>query len=636
MIQELREYSQSLIFKLLLGFICVTFAISFGVGSFFGDQKEVLAIVNSEEVLMREYNELYTQQVENFRRNFGENADQFIQQFNLRQQVLEQLINRTLVLQEAENLKMLISDKELAEYIQSQSFFQHRGRFDYQVYQDFLRQNRMSIPEYESVIRQDLLYQKYQNMMTLGLSVSEEQIEQYIAREINTIEVNYIYFDPIAFQSQVNYTTEELQEDFQKNISQYQHPRKFKIQYFTLSLEDLKNVDQIRERAVQRYYEKNIDAYTLSPEVKARHVLVRLSPEATEVEKLEKQQKIQEALSKLKEGVAFEQVVQDYSEEEGTKADGGDLGWFKQGEMVAAFENVAFEMSAGEISDVVTSPFGLHIIQVDEKKEESIQSLEEVQASIIALLSEQRAEKKLALEYDRLQEQMEQTNNLLQVASTFGKEVQSTDWFDVSSTLSKLGAMSELAGELVLAQKNEYGKWKRNPVLGHVFYQITEIEEPTPFSFEEAKEEVIAKITKRKATELANETATQLQASLSEISSLEEISLEYSLSIEETSFTPATQFLPKLSNDAEFKKVALSLSEKKRFGVSQNKEKSYLLAYVSSVESDDPPPKRTEIAGQIQTKLEQFAFGQEMQRLRNQSTIEIMNPLFQLNYDGRL
>ena len=138
MIQELREYSNNLFFKLLMGVIAVTFVLSFGVGGFFGDRKEVVAKVNGQEILLKEYREAYQNRLRALQQQFGENADKFAEQLNLRQQVFNQLVDRYLLLTDAEDLNLAATDLELQDFISKQPYFQQNGQFDYNTYETVL------------------------------------------------------------------------------------------------------------------------------------------------------------------------------------------------------------------------------------------------------------------------------------------------------------------------------------------------------------------------------------------------------------------------------------------------------------------------------------------------------------------
>ena len=189
MIQELREYSQSLFFKLLLLVIAVTLVISFGVGSFFGERKEVLATVNGQDVLLKDFQRAYQNQMENLRRTFGDSADKLAEQLGLRNQVLQQLVDQALLVQAAETQGLLVTDLELQEYIRQQPFFQKDGQFDYETYTTILNQNRIPLNDYEDSSRHDLLVQKQQAMLGAGLFVSAAEVEQAYLAEHEQVEV---------------------------------------------------------------------------------------------------------------------------------------------------------------------------------------------------------------------------------------------------------------------------------------------------------------------------------------------------------------------------------------------------------------------------------------------------------------
>ena len=172
MIQELREYSNSIFFKILLGVIAITFVLSFGVGGFFGDRKEVIATVNDNEILLREYREAYQNRIQALRQQFGESTDQIAEQINLRQQVFENLIDRYLLLSEAADMNLMTTDLELQDYIRNQPFFQKNGQFDYATYETVLSQNRIVRHEYENSLRADILLTKKQQLIGAGLAVS--------------------------------------------------------------------------------------------------------------------------------------------------------------------------------------------------------------------------------------------------------------------------------------------------------------------------------------------------------------------------------------------------------------------------------------------------------------------------------
>ncbi|MEC8285304.1 MAG: SurA N-terminal domain-containing protein, partial [SAR324 cluster bacterium] len=209
MIQDLRKYTDNFLFKLLLGFISVTFVISFGMGSFFGDRKEVIARVDETEILQRDFQRMYGQQLESLRQRLGENADQIAQQVNLRQQVFQQLIDRQLLLNMAESLNLRATDLEVQEYIRQQPYFQKNGQFDFETYETLLSQNRLPTEDYEESIRLDLLLQKKQQLLTAGIIISERDVEQRFQLQNEKLEVRTLQLLPQVFLDEVSVSEEQ-------------------------------------------------------------------------------------------------------------------------------------------------------------------------------------------------------------------------------------------------------------------------------------------------------------------------------------------------------------------------------------------------------------------------------------------
>ncbi len=222
MIQDLRKYTDSFLFKLLLGFISVTFVISFGMGSFFGDRKEVIARVDETEILQRDFQRMYGQQLESLRQRLGENADQIAQQVNLRQQVFQQLIDRQLLLNMAESLNLRATDLEVQEYIRQQPYFQKNGQFDFETYETLLSQNRLPTEDYEESVRLDLLLQKKQQLLTAGIIISERDVEQRFQLQNEKLEVRTLQLLPQVFLDEVSVSEEQAQQYYQENPDEFQ------------------------------------------------------------------------------------------------------------------------------------------------------------------------------------------------------------------------------------------------------------------------------------------------------------------------------------------------------------------------------------------------------------------------------
>ncbi len=625
MIQELRNQSQSLLFKIVLVFIAVTFVISFAYT--LGDRKEVLARINSKELLAQEYQQVYDRQLDNLRQTFGENTEQFVQQMDLRQRVFDQLFNRSLILDAADRRGVYVTDEELSDHIQQMEYFQKDGRFDPETYRAVLAQIHRPADLFEEELRSDLLFQKYQDQLLVGLSVSDAEVEQLYEYENAVVELDYLTFDPENFLDQTTYTDEELQQHYAANSKNFQSTKQYKVEYFTLGLEAFEESAEIRDRAIERYYEKNIEDYLTPAEVKARHILVKASADMSEDERDAKRKQLEGILKLLNEGSDFEEVAKQHSEDL-SKTKGGDLGWFKPGEMVPAFEAAAFALQPGQISEIVESPFGFHIIRVDEKKEESQQAIEEVREGIVATLKEARAEKMLEVEYDRMEDAMKE-KGLVELAKTYQTEVKTTDWFDESGVIDGLGSVRPLVSKLDLEEAGNFGRWRRNPVQGHVFYKLSEIQEPSTKPFEEVQEDVIRAVRLAKAQELVVQTAQGETDAMLAGETLAAIAERNNLEVDTTSLTSQTEMIPGVGRSADFKKNALELNETTRLNASQYEGKIYLMVFKSrSLPEDETGSEHAAIRDRLFQSLRQAFFEKEVKRLKDDADYKILNPYF--------
>ncbi|MDP6488754.1 MAG: SurA N-terminal domain-containing protein [SAR324 cluster bacterium] len=626
MIQELREYSNNIFFKLLMGVIAVTFVLSFGVGGFFGDRKEVVAKVNDQEILLKEYREAYQNRLGALQQQFGENAEQFAEQLNLRQQVFNQLIDRHLLLTDAAELNLVATDLELQDYIRKQPFFQQNGQFDYDTYETVLSQNRIVRHEYEASLRADILLAKKQQLLGTGLVISDSEVEQTFRRNFEKIEVEYVYFDPQAFVEKTTAEDAELRKYLQDNPQEFQTLNRFRMEYFTISADYYQDNVKVREREVRRYYKKYAENYVTPPEVKARHILLKLIPDAPENEQQEKREQLNKLLAEIKAGSSFEELAIKHSED-ATSAEGGDLGWFKPGEMVPAFESAAFALEAGQVSEIVQSPFGLHLIKVEERKNEITKSLDEAREEITLILAESRAQKRLEEELDRLAGLAGEA--FTEEAQKLNREVLIAEWFDGTEVIPGLGSAAELVPGLVSRKSGEMGVWKRNPVLGHVIYRLSETKIPETRLFEDAKEDLFKAVRLEKAKAVAIESAKKALSQLEAGTKLNNLVKKYGLKTETLEFTANTRFLPNIGDNTEFRKVGLHLNENSLFGLSLDGNRADLIQFKKrSLSEDKALEQKDKVRAQLLQNMQQALLSKELKRLRDSATIEVINPVF--------
>jgi len=295
--------------------------------------------------------------------------------------------------------------------------------------------------------------------------------------------------------------------------------------------------------------------------------------------------------------------------------------------MVPAFESAAFALEAGQVSEIVQSPFGLHLIKVEERKDEITKSLDEAREEITLILAESRAQKRLEEDLDRLAGLAGEA--FTDEAQKLNREVLNAEWFDRTEVIPGLGSAAALVPELVSRKSGEMGVWKRNPVLGHVIYRLTETKIPETRLFEDAKEDVFKAVRLEKAKTVALESAKKALTQLEAGTKLNKLVKKHGLKTETLEFTANTRFLPNIGDNTEFRKVGLHLNENSLFGLSIDGNRADLILFKKrSLSEDKALEQKDKVRAQLLQNMRQALLSKELKRLRDSATIEVINPVF--------
>jgi peptidyl-prolyl cis-trans isomerase D len=402
MLQIFRRHSYSWgtrVLLLLLGGVFALFFGSWGAASYF------TRVRPAAQVGCYSYFHLFTmpgcqtitpEQIDNatvdLRREiqnmYGEQSQQMLQNVNLRQMALEQLIDQTLINREAGHLGLQISDSELAHAIESQTAFQVDGRFNVQKYNEILRQNDLEPFAFENKTRDRILTDTMRQMITQAVQVSKDEVRNEFNRFGQKLSLNYIEFPYTDFTGQVNPTQQQLIKYYDDNRDQFREPERIRMEFIRYDPSVLGANQTPSPEDIQANYERNLNTQFTHPEqVRARHILISLPPDASPAEKAAAKAKAEEILQKVKLGGDFAKLAQQYSDDPGTKDHGGELGYFPRGEMLKPFEDAAFKLTPGQVA-LVQSQYGYHVLQLEEIKKASQDSLEEAKPKIVAAIKQ--------------------------------------------------------------------------------------------------------------------------------------------------------------------------------------------------------------------------------------------------------
>ncbi|MCB0366876.1 MAG: SurA N-terminal domain-containing protein [Bdellovibrionaceae bacterium] len=343
---------KSIVAYIMFGAIILVFAFFFQTGPLSSlSGGGAAAVVNNQVIPISEYKIRVRRQEEQLRMRLGDLPDSQRQLFydSIRRRALEDLISAEVLAQSAAEAGFLASDAEVRDRILEIPAFQEEGRFRRDRYEDLLRSNRMTTNEFEEKVRKDVMGQKVQETFSKALYPVQEELEREKRLRQMQINLSYVEFDRRSLAAGIS-------------------PSDADASGFLGSEEGMK--------ATQAYYDKNKAEYTTKEEVKAQHILIK--------SKMDDKASEDAALAKIKEiaerakSEDFGKLASELSEDDGSKAKQGDLGYFAKGRMVKEFEEVAFKTEVGKISDPVKSPFGYHLIKVTDHKQGGTKEFESV------------------------------------------------------------------------------------------------------------------------------------------------------------------------------------------------------------------------------------------------------------------
>jgi peptidyl-prolyl cis-trans isomerase D len=416
-----RNRMVKIVLGVLLSLICLAMVITLvpgPVGSL-SNSPDVVANVGGQDITMIEVR----RQLDQITRN--QSIPPMLKGFYARRIMDDMIFERALEL-EAKRLGLQVTPEEQAERIKQLLPMVFNGdtwvgkdRYTLEVEQ----RTGMSVEQFEEAIRQSLLEEKFQQLITAGITVSQGEVEQEFRRRNEKVKIEYALVKPADLVSSINPTDAELEAYFNKNSSHYPVPEKRSAQFALLDLAQLRQKTTISDDELRAYYNAHLDRYKVQDRVHVEHILFKTVGK-TDAEIAEIRKQAEDVLKKANHGGNFEDLAKKYSEDT-TKDKGGDLGWIVRGQTVPAFEQAAFTLPKGAISDLVKTEYGFHIIKVLDKETAHTKPLEEVRASILSTLLDDKVQAIANRMDDEMASTVRQSSN--QSLDQFAKSLESGD-----------------------------------------------------------------------------------------------------------------------------------------------------------------------------------------------------------------
>lgn len=560
MLNFMRRHAQSWLIKVALGAIVVVF-IFWGIGTFRISEEGVAARVNGESISVREYQSAYDRLLRAYRDAFRDRfSDEMLRRFNLRQQALDNLVNRTLLLQEARRLHLLVSEDELRRSIAAYPAFQVNGRFSQEQYVRLLRANRWTPEQFEEGQREDLLLAKLEGFIRASAKVSPREVEEAYRLSQERVNLEYLPLKVKEFEREVTVTDADLQAYYERSKAAFQVPARLRLRPVDYSVEAFLGDVRVSPREVEDYYQTNPRAFQEAPRVKLRQIFLKSSSQDAEEARRQVQARAAEVRQKAALGENFAQLARQYSEDDSAKA-GGDLGFVTRGQLLQPLDDAAFSLKPGELSQVIATDVGFHILRVDEAQPGRTLPLAEVRDRILTRLRADRA-RDLALDraekaHDLLLEQKSPED----AARATGGGLKPEQW--IAQGERPEGVEEEQVTPLFSLRKGEVSQVLKGPQ-GYRLFKVLDRQEARVPPLSEIRDKVRAKVVEQKAQERARARGEELLAEMKKGKRLRELDRA---AVKETGlFGRGEIFIPGIGPSQELRLAAFTLTPAKPYG----------------------------------------------------------------------
>src|SRR3984893_17427008 len=429
-------------------------------------------------------------------------------------QILNQLIFQKEMEYEAKRLGIRVSEQEQADRIRqflptayNGDTFVGRDRYVAEVQARF----QLTVPVFEDLIRQGLLQDKFRKLVTDGVSVGPQELQDEFKYKNEKVKLDYAFIKPEDLQAKIAPDEAEIKSAYEKNRSRYQVPENRVARFGLIDVNQLRQTTQISDDELKAQYQQEIQQYQVPNRVHVQHILLMTVGNKTDAEIEEIRQKAEDVLKQARKGATFDDLAKKYSEDPGSKDKGGDLGWLTQGQTVPEFEKTAFSLEKGKISDLVKTQYGFHIIKVLDKETAHTKPFDEVKDSVKTRLLLNKVDKVASDEADQLSATIRRSNkvSLDDLAKQFHLSLGETRPVTAIDPILELGNSKDAKEAIFRLHQNELSLPIRTD-RGYLVLSVKQIQPAHPGSLEEVRDKIVTELKQQKSTELARVKAEDL------------------------------------------------------------------------------------------------------------------------------
>lgn len=517
MLETFREHSKGWLAKLILALITVPFAL-WGIDSYLQDAGSNVAVaeVDGQKVTAQEYGTA----LQNLRyrlQSEGKVDLAVLDDPEVKQSLLDELIQQRLLAAEVSNAKFTMADESLSKFILELPEFQKDGKFSQERYDAVLTQNRMSPSQFESRMRGELLTQQLRDGVAAAAFLPEGQFNGVMSAERQQREVSVSNVVADVFLPETKVDAAQIKAYYDKHQDRFRVPEQVRIEFVMFAANSLIPTMQVTDEEVKKFYEENSAKFQGDEQRRASHILIAFGAGADAAAKKAAQDKALSVLAEVKKSPNdFAELAKKYSQDPGSAEKGGDLGAFGRGMMVKPFEDAVFGMTPGMVSDLVESEFGYHIIKLTEIQGNQA-TLDELKGNIRAELLYQKALARFAEQAEQFSNLVyEQYDSLKPAADAMGLQVQTSPWMSRDDA-QKFFKNDKMVNAIF---SNEVLKEKRNTEAVEVAAntllsaRVVEHKPSAARKLEEVSTALEAFLKREQAAAMANKKGAELLAAL--------------------------------------------------------------------------------------------------------------------------
>jgi len=564
MLDKMRRHKNYL--KWSLGLVVVTF-IAFYIPSFLdtsgsyvgATSQDVVATVNGRDIRGLDFQRRYQSQIQSYQQAYGAGVnEQLLRQLGIDQQILQQMVDEQAALTEAERQGIRVSDEELAQQIFAIPALQENGRFiGEQRYEQLLasQQPPMTKGDFEENLRRSMMIDKLRSALTDWMAVSDAELEREYKARNEKVKLQVVALTADKFRDKVTVNDADVASYYDAHKAEYRKGEQRKVRYLLIDRDQLKSRVTVSPQDVEAAYNANIQQYQTPEQVRASHILLKTDGKDEAAVRKQAEDILKQARAP---GADFAALAKKYSEDEGSKATGGDLDYFSKGRMVPQFETAAFAMQPGQISDLVKSQFGFHIIKVIDRKPASTRSLDEVRAQILDMLTSQRVDQQIADRTRDLDTRITKPADLDAVAKEPGVTAAESGFFAREDPVPGIGPAPQVTASAFELKDGEVGKALQSP-RGPMYITVTGKRDPYVPKLDEVKARVRDDVIKVRAAELSKQKAAEIASALRSAKDFAAAAKAQGLEAKDTQLIARGSPLPDIGVSPEVDKVAFSL-----------------------------------------------------------------------------